>query len=67
VSPSEATVDARDPKTDLTLAVRSLSLSGSPELEQQFTSRNYGEMSESFTACWRVSGPPQKLSWKLSL
>ena len=67
VSPSEATVDARDPKTDLTLTVRSLSLSGSPELEQQFTSRNYGEMSESLTACWRVSGPPQKLSWKLSL
>ncbi len=60
-------VSARDPKTDLTLTVRSLSLSGSPELEQQFTSRNYGEMSESLTACWRVSGPPQKLSWKLSL
>ena len=60
-------VNARDPKTDLTLTVRSLSLSGSPELEQQFTSSNYGEMSESLTACWRVSGPPRKLSWKLSL
>lgn len=60
-------VNARDPNTDLTLTVRSLSLSGSPELEQQFTSRNYGEMSESLTACWRVSGPPRKLSWKLSL
>ena len=62
-----AVVNARDPNTDLTLTVRSLSLSGSPELEQQFTSRNYGEMSESLTACWRVSGPPRKLSWKLSL
>lgn len=60
-------VNAHDPKTDLTLTVRSLSLSGSPELERQFTSRNYGEMSESLTACWRVSGPPRKLSWKLSL
>jgi len=57
----------RDPDTDLTLTVRSLSLSGSPVLEQQFTSRDYGEMRESLTACWRYSGPPQKLSWKLSL
>ena len=61
-------VEARDPDTDLTLTVRSLSLSGSPELEQQFTAlTRYGEMSESLTACWRVSGPPRKLSWKLSL
>ena len=59
-------VNARDPSTDLTLTVRSLSLSGSPELEQQFTSRNYGEMSESLTACWRVSGPPRKLAWEIS-
>lgn len=63
----EAAVEARDPNADLTLTVRSLSLLGSPQLEQQFTSRNYGEMSESLTACWRVSGPPRKLSWKLSL
>jgi len=51
----------------LTLTVRSLSLSGSPVLEQQFTSRDYGEMRESLTACWRYSGPPQKLTWELSL
>jgi len=62
----ESAVEARDPNTDLTLTVRSLSLSGSPETEEQFTSRNYGEMSESLTACWRVSGPPRKLTWEIS-
>jgi hypothetical protein len=63
----ETSVRICDPNTDLTLTVSSLSLSGSPELEQQFTSRNYGEISESLSACWRFSGRPGKLSWKLSL
>ncbi len=67
VNTDETNVVIRDPDTDLTLTVRSLSLAGSPVLEQQFTSRDYGEMRESLTACWRYSGPPQKLSWKLSL
>lgn len=67
VNTHENTTEIRDPKTDLTLTVRSLSLSGSPVLEQQFTSRNYGELEESLTACWRFSGPPRKLSWELSL
>jgi hypothetical protein len=67
VNTDETSVSVNDPDTDLTLTVCSLSLSGSPVLEQQFTSRDYGEMRESVTACWRYSGPPQKLSWKLSL
>jgi heparinase II/III-like protein len=67
VNPNETQVAIRDPNTGLTLIVRSLSLSSSPVLEQQFTSRNYGEREESLTACWRFSGPPRKLTWKLSL
>jgi hypothetical protein len=67
VDTDETNLEIRDPHTDLTLHVRSLSLAVSPALEQQFTSRNYGELQESFTACWRFSGPPRKLSWKLSL
>ena len=59
-------VEARDPTSNLTLEIHSLSLSGSPALEQQFTSRDYGEMSESFSVCWRFSGPPQKLMWEIS-
>ena len=55
-----------DPDTNLTLKIHSLSLSGSPVLEQQFTSRDYGEMSESFSVCWRFSGQPQKLMWEIS-
>ena len=67
VNTDETNVDVSDPDTNLTLSVRSLSLAVSPALEQQFTSRNYGELEESLTACWRFSGPPRKLSWKLSL
>jgi len=59
-------VEARDPTSNLTLKIHSLSLSGSPVLEQQFTSRDYGEMSESFSVCWRFSGPPRKLMWEIS-
>lgn len=63
----EGAVEASDQNTDLTLTVRSLTLPGSPVLEQQFTSHDYDQMSESLSACWRFSGPPRKLSWKLSL
>ncbi len=66
VSATEGAVEARDAHTDLTLTVQSLSLSNSPALEHQFTSRDYGEMSESLTACWRFSGPPGKLVWEVS-
>ena len=68
VNSHKSVVEIRDPDTGLTLTVHSLSLSGSLELEQQFTAlTRYGEMSESLTACWRFSGPPRKLIWKLSL
>ena len=67
VTTDKTNIEISDPDTNLTLTVGSLSLSNSPALEHQFTSRDYGEMRESITACWRFSGPPRKLSWKLSL
>lgn len=67
VNTDKTSIQIHDPDTDLTLTVASLSLSPSPVIEQQFTSRNYGELEESMTGCWRYSGPPRKLSWKLSL
>jgi hypothetical protein len=67
VNRDDTNIEIRVPDTDLTLTVASLTLSTSPAIEQQFTSRNYGELEESLTACWRYSGPPQKLRWKLSL
>jgi Heparinase II/III-like protein/Heparinase II/III N-terminus len=66
VKAGEGAVEARDPNTDLTLTVHSLSLPGSPMIERQFSSHNYDEMGESLTACWRVSGRPGKLSWEIS-
>ncbi|HKR15175.1 MAG TPA: alginate lyase family protein [Pyrinomonadaceae bacterium] len=60
-------IKIRDPHTNLTLTLRSLSLANSPALEHQFTSRDYGELEPSLSACWRISGRPGKLSWKLNL
>lgn len=67
VNANETSIEVRDPDTNLTLIVGSLSLSTSPALEQQFTSRNYGQLEESTSACWRFSGPPRKLTWEVSL
>ncbi len=36
-----------------------------PSLENQPVSRDYGEMSDAVSACWRISGRPGKLSWQI--
>ncbi len=36
-----------------------------PVLEKQPVSRDYGEWRDAVSACWRVSGRPGKLSWKV--
>ncbi len=61
----EAEVEARI--GEVGLIVRSLSLAQQPELVKQHVSRNYGELIDSVSACWRISGQPGKLSWKLFL
>lgn len=38
-----------------------------PVLESQSVSRDYGEMRDAASACWRISGRPGKLSWKIYL
>ena len=38
-----------------------------PVLESQPVSRDYGHMSDAVSMCWRISGRPGKLSWKLYL
>ena len=38
-----------------------------PVLESQPVSRDYGEMSDAVSACWRISGRPGKLSWRINL
>jgi uncharacterized heparinase superfamily protein len=38
-----------------------------PLLESQPVSRDYGDMSDAVSACWRISGRPGKLSWKIGV
>lgn len=58
-------IEATDKKQDVGLVVRSLTLDQSPTLEKQHVSRDYGEIIDSISACWRVSGDVKKLGWKL--
>lgn len=58
-------VRATDKKQEVGLVVRSLSLEEPPSLEKQHVSRDYGELSDSVSACWRVTGRVNKLSWKI--
>ncbi|HEV8426360.1 MAG TPA: alginate lyase family protein [Pyrinomonadaceae bacterium] len=59
----EAAVEARD--GNVGLIVSSLDSNVEPSLENRPVSRDYGEMSEAFSACWRISGRPGKLSWQI--
>ena len=56
-------VEARD--GDVGLVVSALNCDVEPVLERQPVSRDYGQMSDAISACWRISGRPGKLSWKL--
>ena len=49
------------------LTVTALSTEVEPVLERQPVSRDYGEISESVSACWRISGRPSKLSWEIKV
>ena len=62
-------IEATDKRQDCSagggLVVQSLSLDQPPVLVKQHVSRDYGELRESVSACWRVSGEVKKLSWKI--
>jgi len=49
------------------LTIKCLSTDVQPVLERQAVSRDYGQMSESFSACWRIAGLPRKLSWEIKV
>jgi Heparinase II/III-like protein/Heparinase II/III N-terminus len=63
----EASVIARDIINGVALSVHSLDLKSAPALEKQAISRDYGELIDSVSACWRLSGRPGKLRWKLQV
>ena len=58
-------IEAQDKKQDVGLIVQSLSLEQPPSLVNQHVSRDYGELIDSVSACWRVSGSVKKLSWQI--
>lgn len=58
-------IEARDRKRDFGLVVQSLSLAQPPLVIKQHVARDYGELFDSVSACWRVAGHVDKLSWKI--
>ena len=60
-----AEIEGRDRNSGVGLVVRSLSLDQPPTLVNQHVSCDYGEKTDSVSACWRVSGRLNKLSWKI--
>jgi len=57
-------VVARDVKLGASLLIRPAT-ELKPELENQATSRHYGELRNSVSACWTIVGRMQKLSWQI--
>src|ERR1043166_658093 len=55
----------QDHAAGVSLVVQSLSLDQPPSLVNQHVSCDYGQLRESVSACWRVSGHVSKLSWKI--
>lgn len=47
------------------LSIKCLNTDVQPVFESQPVSRDYGEMTDAISACWRISGPPRKLSWEI--
>ena len=59
-------VSGKDSATGQQLLICPLDLSQQPELEAQFTSKDYGKKVESISACWTVQhAVPFKLRWAL--
>jgi hypothetical protein len=65
VSVNGAAVEAR--VGDSSLLVSLLNRQTEPVLESQPVSRDYGQLSEAVSACWRISGRPGKLSWRIGV
>ena len=62
---TDATVTASD--RDVGIRVSLLDMKTAALLETQASSREYGEKTESITACWHFSGKPGKLRWKIEI
>jgi uncharacterized heparinase superfamily protein len=63
VTSSENFVTAYDAASGSKLVIKAITLNTPPEIENQWTSYDYGQRRESKTACWKLTGKPSKLSW----
>ena len=52
---------------DVSLLISLLNAQIAPALESQPVSRDYGQMSDAVSACWRISGQAGKLCWEIRL
>jgi hypothetical protein len=58
-------VVAHDNQAGVGIRLRSTSLNVRPEIEPQPVSRDYGELSDAVSVCWKHTGNPVKLSWQI--
>ncbi len=65
VSVHNAAVEAHDGAARLIIIA--LNSDAPPVLEIRSASIDYGQMSDSVSACWKIFGKPRKLSWKISV
>jgi heparinase II/III-like protein len=63
VSVDGASVEARD--GDSRLTITALNSDVQPVLENRSVSIDYGQMRDSVSACWKISGKPRKLTWQI--
>ncbi|HKG60329.1 MAG TPA: alginate lyase family protein [Pyrinomonadaceae bacterium] len=63
VSVNGAAVEARD--GDSRLTITALNSDVQPVLENKSASIDYGQMSETVSVCWKISGKPRKLTWQI--
>jgi uncharacterized heparinase superfamily protein len=49
------------------LTVALLNSDVQPVLEKSSASIDYGQVSDTMSACWKITGTPRKLSWKISV
>jgi len=63
VSVDGSVVEARD--GDSRLMITALNSDVQPVLENRSVSIDYGQMKDSVSACWRISGKPSKLTWQI--
>jgi hypothetical protein len=47
------------------LIIKALNSDVQPALENNSVSIDYGQMSDSVSACWKISGKPRKLTWQI--